>query len=319
MEVDNVSPPSSVYDAVFGEKTASLNYPFEFDDYATLTFVGVRTDSSPSCIASFVIDATPDAVVKKREQMDITLTATVVFPTNLSLFQEGSSILGSNDITTNYPSISSTADYSVASDAQETPQYYDTYTTTTVYTTEKITTICSDKLCTSTYIVTVITTDCPVVCRNGDCTTIISTSSQSAADTVPVTETITNTVTSCEDKKCHEFESASVITTDSESECSDSETASCKIKSYATETDTYTSTKLVSVIITKNGKTVDSTIYTTALTTVTTTTPPVESPLSSVTSPSMGTIVSTLEGAGNKMYPSFRFSLGFLLSIMFSI
>ncbi|GME88403.1 unnamed protein product [[Candida] boidinii] len=347
IEIDNVSPPSSVYDVMFSEKTVSLDYPFEFEDYATLTFVGSRTDSSPLCIASFVIDATPDAILEKRELLEITLTATVVFPTESSFSPEDSSIASSNGITTTVPSTSSDADKPVASDASEShePQHYpDTYTTI-VYTTEIITTICSSNICTATSIVTVITTDCPVVCKNGDCTTITSTTS----DLTTIFSPVTYTTTICEDNKCRESEVTSVITKESELECSVSETLNCEMKSYATETATYTSTERVTFTV----ETIDSTFYATIYSEETfthitnvesTVVPPVKytvtpnpdqqsnviglttvisvmTPLTeisfiSTTSSTMKTPVYTLEGAGNKLDPYFTFSFAFLLAIV---
>ncbi|GME87734.1 unnamed protein product [[Candida] boidinii] len=155
--------------------------------------------------------------------------------------------------------------------------------------------------------------------------------------------------------KCHDSEITSLITTESELECSGSETLTCEIESYATETVTYTSTEPVIVPITKNGETTDSTSYTTIyseatftyvtkvestvippvestepsnadqqhstieLTTVISTTSPAESSFTSTTSTSMETAISTLEDAGNKMEPSLIFSLGVLLSIIFCV
>ncbi|OWB57590.1 hypothetical protein B5S28_g3548 [[Candida] boidinii] len=201
-----------------------------------------------------------------------------------------------------------------------------------------------------------------VVCNDDGCTTITSTGSDVTTITSLVAYTTTTTVTSCEDKKCHESEITSVITTESELECSGSETLTCEVKSYSTETVTYTSTVPVTVPLTKNDETIDSTSYITThsessfthvtevestvippahstlippvqssadqqqstieLTTVistTTTIPPAESSLSSSISSSIETAVSTLEGASNKMYPSFTISLGFLLSIIFFV
>lgn len=80
IEVENVIQSPSSYNIVFDDKEFALSYSLSFTNLATVIIAGDRTDTYPTCIATFVIQATPNEVMRKRDIFDITLTATVSFP-----------------------------------------------------------------------------------------------------------------------------------------------------------------------------------------------------------------------------------------------
>ncbi|GMF50589.1 unnamed protein product [[Candida] boidinii] len=80
LQVENVIQSPSSYNIVFDDKEFALSYSLSFTNLATVIVAGDRTDTYPTCIATFVIQATPNEVMRKRDIFDITLTATVSFP-----------------------------------------------------------------------------------------------------------------------------------------------------------------------------------------------------------------------------------------------
>ncbi|OWB82985.1 hypothetical protein B5S33_g1614 [[Candida] boidinii] len=83
IEVENVMQSPSSYDIVFSDKEFALSYSLPFTNVATVTVAGNRTDTYPTCVATFVIQASPNEVIRKRDIFDITLTATVSFPEDM--------------------------------------------------------------------------------------------------------------------------------------------------------------------------------------------------------------------------------------------
>ena len=91
IEVENVIESPSSYNIVFDDKEFSLSYSLPFTNVATITVAGDRTDAYPTCIAQFIIQASPNDVIKKRDILEITLTATVSFPEDTERINGGPS------------------------------------------------------------------------------------------------------------------------------------------------------------------------------------------------------------------------------------